>query len=50
MEKNQIVEEWFREQMTNSCVSRDTEVYNHVRKAVDELKDKLGIKPTDAAS
>lgn len=43
-DREQKIEDWFREQMTNSIVSQNTPVYNHVRKAVDDLKDRLGIK------
>ena len=31
------IERWFVERMHNSPVSRDTEIYNHVRAAVDDL-------------
>lgn len=48
MEPDKIVEEWFRETMTNSVVSQTTAIYNHVRKSVDDLKKRLGIEPSPA--
>ena len=35
------IERWFVERMHNSPVSRDTEIYNHVRAAVDDLKIRI---------
>ena len=35
------IESWFVETMHNSPVSRATENFNHVRFAVDVLKDRL---------
>ena len=37
-----MVEAWFVESLHNSPVSRATEVFNHVRVAVDALKLRLG--------
>lgn len=34
----EAIEAWFVEFIHNSPISRDSEVYNHARKAVDELK------------
>jgi hypothetical protein len=33
-----IIERWFFERFHNSPVSRDVELFNHVRAAVDELE------------
>jgi succinylarginine dihydrolase len=33
-----LIERWFFERFHNSPVSRDVELFNHVRAAVDELK------------
>jgi hypothetical protein len=41
-----IIEEWYREQINNSVVSRITECVNHVRASVDDLKKRLGIGGT----
>jgi hypothetical protein len=35
------IEAWFVEHIMNSTVSRATEIYNHVRAAVDALKQRL---------
>lgn len=35
------IDAWFVDLIHNSPVSRDTEVFNHVRRAVDELKRRL---------
>jgi hypothetical protein len=35
------IDAWFASHFHNSVVSRDTEVFNHVRAAVDELKVRL---------
>jgi hypothetical protein len=35
------IEAWFIERIHNSPVSRVTEIYNHVRDAVDALKSRL---------
>lgn len=36
-----IIEKWFEETMHNSAVSRNTEIYNHVRASVDDLKARI---------
>ncbi len=35
------IERWFAETIHNSPVSRATEIYNHVREAVAQLKPRL---------
>lgn len=35
------IESWFSETMRHSPVSRATEIFNHVRVAVDVLKERL---------
>lgn len=40
--RDEIIEKWFVERIHDSPVSRHTEVYNHVRAAVDDLKKMLG--------
>jgi hypothetical protein len=35
------IERWFTEAIHNSPVSRATEIYNHVREAVAQLKPRL---------
>lgn len=37
----ETIEKWFVEHFHGSIVSRDTEVYNHVHKAVEDLKRRL---------
>jgi hypothetical protein len=37
----QEIERWFIETMHNSQVSRATEIYNHIREAVGQLKPRL---------
>jgi hypothetical protein len=37
----QEIERWFVESIHNSPVSRATEIYNHLREAVDQLKPRL---------
>lgn len=39
--RDALIEQWFVESIHDSPVSRHTEVYNHVRKAVDDLKQRL---------
>ncbi|WP_298421054.1 hypothetical protein [Rhodoblastus sp.] len=36
------VDAWFVESFHNSPVSRATEIFNHVRAAVDALQERLG--------
>lgn len=36
-----IVEAWFATHFHNSIISRDTETFNHVRAAIDDLKLRL---------
>lgn len=38
---NEKIEAWFRAKFYGSVVSRDTEVFNYVRSAVDDLKKSL---------
>jgi len=40
---DQLIEGWYREHIHNSVVSRTTEIVNHVRASVDDLKRRLGI-------
>lgn len=35
------IERWFVDRIHNSVVSRQTEILNHVRQALDELKQRL---------
>jgi hypothetical protein len=37
----QEIERWFVEAIHNSEVSRATEIYNHIREAVGQLKPRL---------
>ncbi len=37
------IEDWFVETMHNSPVSRVVEIYNHVRVAVDALKQRIKL-------
>ncbi|QGM45832.1 hypothetical protein [Methylocystis heyeri] len=37
----QEIERWFVETIHNSQVSRATEIYNHIREAVGQLKPRL---------
>lgn len=41
MDINAEIDAWFATHFHNSVVSRDTETYNHVRAAVDDLKVRL---------
>jgi hypothetical protein len=38
---DELVDRWFVEAIHNSVVSQNTEVLNHLRKAVDDLKRRL---------
>ena len=38
---NDTIEQWFRQHFCDSVVSRNTEVFNHIRAAVDTLKKEL---------
>lgn len=38
---HQIVEAWFLEKVPNSPVSQNTQAFNHVRAAVNDLKARL---------
>ncbi len=36
-----LIETWFQRHFHNSVISRDTQTFNHVRGAVDDLKSSL---------
>lgn len=38
---DEIIDAWFAEHFSNSIVSRDTETFNHVHAAKEELKRRL---------
>lgn len=38
---DRVVEDWFLENIHNSPVSRNTEAFNHLRAALDDLKRRL---------
>ncbi len=40
---DRLIEEWMRERIYNSVVSRNTEIVNHVRDSVNDLKRRLGV-------
>lgn len=38
---DELVDRWFVEAIHNSVVSQNTEILNHLRKAIDDLKRRL---------
>ena len=43
-----IIEQWFREQFHNSAASRNTEIYNQLTAAKDDLKTRFSGPKADA--
>jgi hypothetical protein len=39
--RNDLIERWFVEHFHGAPAMRDTEAYNHARRAVDDLKRRL---------
>jgi hypothetical protein len=44
--RNEIIEQWFRDSFHREPIAQNTEHLNYVRRAVDNLKKRLAAKST----
>lgn len=47
MDTDKIINEWWRDKIQNSPVSRHTEVHNHLHAAIEDLKSRLKPEPEE---